>query len=93
MTKRGPKDLEPVAATPWGPGQIDDERRTAKTRDPAREQGVRRARECVRTNRLGEPRRLAVDDASRRLGRHVARGEAGPTRREDERDAGVAERP
>ena len=91
VPERRADDGEAVAAPARRPGKVDDEGRPAKPRDAAREQRVRRPRERVRANRLGDARRLAIEDAPGRLGRHVARREAGSSRCQYEQRAGVGE--
>ncbi len=68
-------------------GQVDDQRAPGDPRDPAREHPHRRVRQRRGPQRLGEPRRLALDHGARRLRRHVVGREAGAAGREDERDA------
>ena len=68
-------------------GQVDDERRPADTGDPAREQAVRRLRDRVGADRLGDPRRRTIEHLHRRLRGDVARTEARSAR--GEHDLGV----
>ena len=58
--------------------------------DAAREQAVRRLRDRVGAERLGDPRRLALEHGARRLGRDVARGETGAAGRQH--DCGASRR-
>jgi molybdenum cofactor cytidylyltransferase len=58
-------------------GQVDDERPAADAADPAREVGQRRDRPPRCPHRLGESRRLSLDDVERRLRGDVARTEPG----------------
>ena len=66
VAKRGPEDGVAVAAATGRAGQVDDERRADEPGNAAGEERVRRPRDRVRPNRLGDTRCLAVElaDAS-----------------------------
>ena len=59
--KGGLEDREAVAAAAGRAGQVDDERRATHAGDPAREEAVRRARDRVGADRLGDPGRGALE--------------------------------
>ena len=84
VLERGLQDRVAVAATSGGAGQVHDERAPANAGEPAREESVRRLRDRVGTDRLGDPRRGALEHGYRCLGRDVAETEAGSAGREDE---------
>ena len=75
----GRRTSNPSRQPPGRPRQVDDERRSPKPGDAAREQSVRRARERIRADRLRDARRLAIDrrcaspPASRRAARSRCR--------------------
>ena len=56
VLERRPQHGEAVAAAAGRAGQVDDERLAADAGHPAREQGVRRLRDRVGADRLGDPR-------------------------------------
>ena len=85
MAERRPEDGVAVAAAAGRAGQVDDERATEDAGGAAREEPVRRLRDRVRPERLGDPRRLALEHGARRLGRHVARREPRAAGRQHER--------
>ena len=84
MRERRTEDREPVPAPARRAGQIDDQSRAAQPGHAAREERVRRTAERVRAYRLGNALRLAIEHASGRLGRDVARCEPRPARGQHE---------
>ena len=81
--------LEALDRARWRAGRVEDQRLPAGAGGRAR-QPAERAHE---PHRLGQPRRLAVEDVLGALGRVVARGEAGAARRDDEPREPVGQRP
>ena len=84
MAERRTKHRVTVAAATRRAGQVDDERVADDTCDAARQESMRRLRDRVSAERLGNARRLALQHRARRLGCHVARSEARPARRQDD---------
>jgi hypothetical protein len=74
-------------------GEVHDQRTAADARDAAREDAERRVLARVGPDRLGVPRRLALDHVARRLRRDVVGREPRPAGREDEPDAVVVSEP
>ena len=85
MAERRSEDGVAVAAAAGRAGQVDDERAAEDAGGPAREKPVRRLCDRVRAERLGDPRRLALEHGARRLGCHVARRNPRPARCQNER--------
>src|SRR3954466_3851679 len=72
-----------------GPGEVDHERAPADAADAAGEDAERRVPARLLPDGLGVAGRVAVDRVEGGLGRHVVRGHAGASRREDEAGAAV----
>src|SRR5690606_29632545 len=73
-----------VADAVQAPRQIDDEGAAADPGDAAREPGVRRRGGAPGADRLGNARRIPLEDRARRFRRDVAFGEAGAARGDDD---------
>jgi hypothetical protein len=84
MLERGPQDGVAVAAAAGRAREVDDERAPGDPGGPAREQPVRRLRDRVGAEGLGDAGRLTVEHVAGRLRRDVAWGEPGAARREDQ---------
>ena len=80
----GCSTAKPSRQPPGEPGRLTTSVLPRDARDAAREQRVRRPRQRVGADRLGDAGRLAVDHGAGRLGRHVARREPRAARREHE---------
>src|SRR4029450_1924620 len=73
-----------VPTSPRRARKVDDQATASNSRDAAGEEPVRRLRDRVGAQRLGDPGSVALDHLARRLGRDVAWPQAGATCGEDE---------
>jgi hypothetical protein len=85
VRQRRAQHLEAVPAASRRAGQVHDEGPAAHARESTRQQGMRRLRERVGADRLRDARRHALEHVAGRFGRHVAGGEAGAARGQDDR--------
>ena len=83
MPEGGAEDLEAVPAAPGRAGQVDDKRRAEDAGNAAGEKPVWSLRDRVGAQGLRDAGDASLDDVAGRLGRHIARGDAGTAGREN----------
>ena len=71
VPKRWAKNGESVPTSARRARKVHDQRPPAKPGDPSREEGMGSPGECIRSDRFCNPRSLAIEHQSRRLGGHV----------------------
>src|SRR5690606_7561654 len=84
MTEERLENGQSITNAARAPREIDDEGTAADPGNAAGQPCVRRSGGASGANRLGDARRLALEDRPRRLGRDVPRSETRSARRDDD---------